>query len=328
MKLCVIIPALNEEATIASVLEGIPEPIPGVSRIEKIVIDDGSSDRTAAIASEHGARVVRHVVNRGVGAAFSSGISAALESGADLVVNMDGDGQFNPATIPDLIRPVVEGRADFVTCTRFAVPELVPKMPLIKRWGNRWMTMIINASTGNSFTDVSCGFRAYTRDTAMRLNLFGDFTYTQETFLDLTQKGVRMVEVPLEVRGEREFGTSRVAGSISRYAVRAGSIILLSLRDTKPLLFFGSMGLSVLLMGVAAGIFVFAHWLQTGMTTPYQSLVTLAALLSILGVLLIVLAMVADMLGRIRRNQEQFLYLLKKQAFDRNPGDDKNRTRP
>lgn len=316
MKLAVILPALNEEKTIGAVLDGVPSVIPGVTAVEKIVIDDGSTDRTSQLAREHGARVVRHSENRGVGAAFAAGLDAALVSGADLIVNMDSDGQFNPADIPKLIQPLLEDKADFATCTRFAQRELVPRMPLVKKWGNRGMTRIISAVTGRKFTDVSCGFRAYTRDTALRLNLFGAFTYTQETFLDLARKGVRMTEVPLAVRGEREFGTSRVAGSIPRYALRAGSIILLSLRDTRPLIFFGLIGLFVLLLGLAAGVFVSVHWLQTGMTSPYQSLVTLSTLLLIVGFLLIVLALVADMLGRLRKNQEEILYLQKKQVYD------------
>jgi glycosyltransferase involved in cell wall biosynthesis len=268
--------------------------------------------------------VVRHTENRGVGAAFSTGIKAALEAQADIIVNMDGDGQFDPKDIPQLIAPVLSGQSDFVTCTRFALPDYQPRMPFIKRRGNRWMTRIINAATGGRFSDVSCGFRAYSRDTALHLNLFGAFTYTQETFLDLARKKVRMAEVPLKVRGEREFGQSRVAGSISRYAVRAGSIILLSLRDTRPLVFFGTIGLFFLLLGVAAGAFLLSHWLHTGMTTPYQSLLTLGTLSTILGFLLIVLALVADMLGRLGRNQEEILYLLKKQVYDRKPEDERS----
>jgi len=324
LKLVVIIPALNEGATIAAVLDGIPGDIAGIDAVEKIVVDDGSDDNTAELAREHGASVIRHPENRGVGAAFSTGISAALSSGADLIVNMDGDGQFDPATIPELLKPLLEKRADFAACTRFARPEFVPKMPLIKRWGNRWVTIVVNTVTGGHFTDVSCGFRAYTRDTALRLNLFGDFTYAQETFLDLARKRVRMVEVPLPVRGEREFGVSRVANSISRYAMRAGSIILLSFRDTRPLAFFGLIGIFFLAMGVGLGVFLLSHWLQTGMTTPYQSLVTVGALALILGFLLIMLALVADMLGRQRKNQEELLFLLKKQVYDRSLSNDQN----
>lgn len=317
MKLVIIIPTLNEEATISQVLEGIPETIAGIDSIEKIVIDDGSTDRTSEIARKSGARVTRHPKNQGVGVAFSTGIGAALKSNADIIVNMDGDGQFNPLDIPELIQPILSDEADFVTCSRFASPEIIPEMPRIKLWGNQWMVMIVNAVTSQNFTDVSCGFRAYSRDTALRINLFGKFTYTQETFLDLSRKDVRMVEVGLRVRGEREFGKSRVASSITNYAVRAGSIILFSLRDNRPLAFFGIIGLVTLALGIGAGAFLSVHWLMTGMTSPYQSLGTLSALLMIMGFLLIVLALIADMLARLRKNQEELLYLLKKQVNER-----------
>lgn len=321
MKLVILIPALNEQATIGDVLDGIPSELPGIDELEKIVIDDGSTDRTAEIGREKGASVISHPENRGVGAAFNTGIHEAITAGADVIVNMDGDGQFDPATIPELIMPIVRDQADFVTCTRFQKPELVPKMPAVKRWGNGWMSRIISTVTGKKFTDVSCGFRAYTRDTILRLNLFGDFTYTQESFLDLARKNVRMTEVPLPVRGEREFGQSRVASSISRYALRAGSIILLALRDTRPLMFFGLIGLAITALGAGAGGTLFIRWIIIGKTSPFQSVVTLSAVLLIIGGLLIVLALVADMLGRIRKNQDHLLYLQKKQIYDRKPDD-------
>jgi glycosyltransferase involved in cell wall biosynthesis len=317
LKLTIIIPALNEEKTIGRVLDDIPPSIEGVDAIEKLVVDDGSSDRTGDEARSHGARVLRHPTNRGVGAAFSTGIRGALESGADLIVNMDGDGQFNPADIPKLIAPLLTGQAEFATCSRFADPALIPIMPAVKFWGNQWMVRIINFITRGSFTDVSCGFRAYTRETALRLNLFGEFTYTQETFLDLAQKRVRMVEVPLKVRGEREFGKSRVASSIPKYAVRAGTIILLALRDSKPLDFFGWIGLSVMSLGIVSGLIVFLKWVFTLRTAPITSLLWLGTLLTMVGLLLIVLALVADMLGRLKKNQDEVLYLLKKQASER-----------
>lgn len=315
MKLVVILPALNEAATVGRVVQALPRAIPGVDEVEAIVIDDGSTDATAETARAAGARVISFGRNRGLGRAFAAGIEAALAAGADLIVNIDADGQFDPGTIPELIRPLLEGKAEFATCTRFARKELVPQMPWLKRWGNAVLAWGISRLTGRRFTDVACGYRAYTRETALRLNLFGDFTYTQETFLDLVRKQVPMTEVPLPVRGEREFGQSRIADSLLRYGLRAGSIILLALRDTRPLTFFGSIGAGVSLLGVLAGGFVASHWLATGHTSPYQSLVTVSALLLILGFLLIVLALVADMLGRLRRNQEEILYLQKKSNF-------------
>lgn len=315
MKLVVIIPALNEEASISSVISAIPKNFSGADTIEILVIDDGSTDNTAAIAEKAGAKVISHGTNRGVGAAFLTGIEAALQEGADLIVNMDGDGQFDPSTIPMLAEPILSGKADFVTCTRFANKKDTPKMPWIKKTGNLMVAKLVNVLTGGKFTDVSCGFRAYSRDTALKLNLFGDFTYTQESFLDLARKKIRIAEVSLPVRGEREFGKSRVADSIPRYAIRAGSIIFLALRDTRPLIFFGLMGLVIFVFGLLAGGFVFGHWIATGLTTPYHSLITLSSVLLILGFLLIVLALIADMLGRIRKNQEKILYLEKKRLL-------------
>jgi len=311
MKLVVIIPAYNEEKTISQVIEQIPKKIEGIDDIEVIVIDDGSTDATAQLAEKAGAIVIQHKENLGVGKAFSTGIENALQRGADIIVNIDGDGQFDPKDIPKLIEPILKGEADFVTASRFKDKSLVPKMPLIKKWGNYIVRAIINLLTGENFTDVACGFRAYSRQTALKLNLFGSFTYTQETFLNLVEKGVRIKEIPLKVKGQREFGESKVAKSVLRYGIKAGSIILLALRDLKPLSFFGWIGIFTSLLGLAGIGFVFVHWLLTSKTSPYQSLLLAGAVLLIVGFLLIVLALIADMMGRIRKNQENILYMLK-----------------
>ena len=165
--LTIIIPALNEEATIADVVQRVPREIEGIASIEIVVIDDGSTDRTVQLAQQAGAEVVSHVGNRGVGAAFATGVRTALEHEAEIVVSMDGDGQFDPADITRLLEPILFAGADFVSCTRFGNPEFVPEMPRIKKWGNAVMTRLINRlAWGSNFTDVSCGFQAYTRDIA------------------------------------------------------------------------------------------------------------------------------------------------------------------
>lgn len=319
MKLVVIIPALNEEATIADVIGGIPAEIPGVDETEVIVVDDGSTDRTAAVAAEAGAAVVSHRYNRGVGAAFRTGIDAALDAGADLLVNMDADGQFNPADIPALIRPVLDQQADMTTCSRFARKELVPKMPVLKKWGNRMMCRLINRICwGSHYTDVSCGFRAYSRDAAMKLTLFGDFTYTQESFIDLVSKGVHIAEVPLKIRGVRPVGKSRVARSLWRYGSSSATIILRAARDVRPLAFFGSIGLIVLVLGILCGAWVFGWWAATGRTSPFRSVLIGSAAFLILGFLLIILALIADMMGRQRKLMERILLQLRHQHYGRN----------
>lgn len=315
MKLVVLIPAFNEAKTITQVVQSIPRTLPGISSMRVAVIDDGSVDRTRELAEKAGAMVVSHPENRGVGAAFATGLKTALGLGADLIVNIDADGQFDPADIPKLLAPILAGEAEFVTASRFADPALMPRMPLAKKYGNFMVRWIINWLTNRQFTDVSCGFRAYTRETALKLNLFGSFTYTQETFLNLVQKGIRIKEVPLKVRGEREFGKSRVAGSVLRYGLKSGSIILLAMRDIKPLSFFGWLGFAVILLGAAALGFVFAHWLKTAMTTPYQSVILIGVMLLIVGFLLIVMALIAEMLGRIRKMQEEILFHLRDRHY-------------
>jgi len=302
MKLVVIMPALNEQATIADVIGRIPRRIDGVDEVAVIVVDDGSTDGTVEAARGAGAAVVSHRYNRGVGAAFRTGIAAALDARADLIVNMDADGQFDPADIPQLIAPILAGQADMTTCSRFARKELVPQMPAVKKWGNRMMCRLINRICWNAkFTDVSCGFRAYSRRAASQLTLFGDFTYTQETFIDLVGKGVHIVEVPLKVRGVRQVGTSRVASNLWYYAKNSAVIILRAARDLRPLAFFGSIGVLLLILGVLCGLTVFGWWLATGHTSPIRSVLLGSAAFLILGFLLIMLALIADMLGRQRK---------------------------
>ena len=221
---------------------------------------------------------------------------------------MDGDGQFQSGDISELIRPIVEEGYGFVTCSRFGHPTYQPTMPWIKRLGNRGMCWIINGIVGTQFSDVSCGFRAYTRDTALQLNLFGDFTYTQESFIDLSTKRIAMTEIPLIVQGERSVGKSRVASNLFRYGKRSLSIILRAFRDTNPLLFFGATAFFPLLTGIACFVFVFGWWAMTGKTSPYTSGLIVGAVLGITGIVLGVLSLVADQIGRGRRIQERLLY--------------------
>ena len=316
--LVVILPALNEEKSVGQVIARIPTQIPGIGRVEAVVVDDGSSDATAEAARRAGARVVSHGSTQGVGAAFATGIDTALRMGADHIVNMDADGQFDPADIPALLAPLLDGSAEFATCTRFARKDYVPEMPWVKKWGNRVMCRMINWIIGcGRFTDVSCGFRAYTRETALKLNLFGQFTYTQESFIDLASKGVRMVEVPLRVRGTREHGESRVASSLWRYGTNALLIILRSMRDVQPLKFFGLIALAFLGLGIVQGLFVFGWWVATGGTSPFHALLIGSGTFLMLGTLTGVLALIADMIGRTRRSIDALLLIARRREYEK-----------
>src|SRR3954466_7202509 len=274
MKLVVTIPALNEEKTIAQVVRGVPRDVPGIDEVEVIVVNDGSTDNTPLEAADAGAIVINLPGGGGLGMVFRTGFEHAMRRGADYIVNIDGDGQFNPGDIAKLVRPLLEDQADFVTCSRFADPALRPQMPMVKYLGNQAVTRIINwVCGGTCFTDVSCGFRAFNREAAYRLTLFGRFTYTQETFIDLFSKGLRMAEVPLKVRGVREHGKSRVANSIFKYATNSLPIILRAMRDIQPLKFFGGIAALFGLMGVLLGGFVGVWYISKGKTFPFSNLI-------------------------------------------------------
>ncbi len=179
-RLLVILPALNEAATIQGVLERVPRDIPGIASVEILVVDDGSSDETVALTLGAGGSVISHGKNRGVGAAMQTGLDEAVRRQVDFAVNIDSDGQFAPEDIPKLLAPLVAGETDFATASRFKDPKLVPVMPLVKRLGNWGMARMVSNIVGQKFDDVSCGFRAYTRETLLQLVLSGAFTYTQE----------------------------------------------------------------------------------------------------------------------------------------------------
>jgi glycosyltransferase involved in cell wall biosynthesis len=308
MHLVIALPALNESATIGTVLDSIPDTYPGINKVTKLVIDDGSTDNTKVISISKGAMVISHQQNKGVGAAFQTAVKTALEINADIMVNIDSDGQFNPTDIGKIINPIVSDEADFVTASRFIDKTMKPQMPTVKYLGNLFMSRIVSTVTKTRFYDVSCGFRAYSKETLMRLNLFGSFTYTQETFIDLAFKGLRIIEIPILVRGVREFGKSRVASNLFKYGSNTIQIILHSVIDYRPLSVFGTLALLLLICSLGFGLFFLLHYLITGRFSPHIWAGFVSGFLFAMGVLVIALSLLGDMLSRMRLNQEEILY--------------------
>ena len=317
LKLVVMVPCLDEERTVADVVHAVPRDLDGVGPVEVLVLDDGSTDATAERAREAGALVVRHRTNRGLGRTFQDGVRQALARGADLVVNIDGDGQFNPADIATLVEPIIAGEAHMATASRFMRRELVPKMPAIKRWGNGWVAWIVWLLSGRRFRDVSCGFRAFSREALLRMNLFGSYTYTQETFLDLIFKGLEIVELPVPVRGVRQFGESRIARSIPRYAFRSLQIMLRAFISYRPFSFFATLASFFLAFGLALLGFLLFHYLDEGTFSPHIWAGFVGGSFCFLGTSTLVIALVGDMLVRQRLNQEEVLYFLKRDLYRR-----------
>jgi len=319
-RLLVTLPALDEEATIADVIGRIPPAIPGISTVDVLVIDDGSRDRTAELARRAGARVASHGQPRGVGAAFHTALAHGIAAGSDLIVSIDADGQFDPGDIPLLIAPVVEGRADCTTASRFKDPALVPRMPALKRWGNRMMSRLISRLAGQRFEDVSCGMRCYGRAAALKLHLLGQFTYTQEVLLNLVFKGMRVVEVPIRVRGERAHGRSRVAHSLLRYAVRSSQIIFRCYRDYRPMRLFGGVASALLVPALVLAVFLAVHWWLTGAPSPHKWAGFASATLVALALILLHLGLVGDMLVRHRVYLEELLEHERRRSGTGRPG--------
>lgn len=309
VRLVVAMPALNESATIQDVIRRIPESLPGVDSITVIVVDDGSSDSTADLARQVGAHVISHAYRQGVGAAFQTALRYAISERADLLATLDSDGQFNPEDLAELIGPVASGDADFSTASRFKDPALVPEMPAVKKWGNRQMSRLISRLAGQRFYDVSCGMRCYNREAMLSLNLLGKFTYTQEVFINLAFKHMRIAEIPLKIRGEREFGKSRVASSISRYAINTSKIIWSSYRDFKPWRFFSWISGIVLIPAILIGLFLVYHYFSRDPNSlkPYQWMAPIVVALAVLSVLLFYAGMFGDMLVRHRIYLEELL---------------------
>lgn len=309
-KLIVFLPALNEEEKIEEVIKTIPANIEGIGETLVLVIDDGSIDKTASLASKAGAHVVSHSYNRGLGISFQGAIRYALENQADILVGIDADGQFDSRFIPELIKPIQSGEAHLVMGNRFLDGK--PKnMAFIKYWGNKQISRLVTIVSGHKFQDVSCGFRAYSREALYHMNLFGVFSYTHEVILDLIFKGLNVVEHPISVRyfPERK---SRIVSSVIRYAINTSKIIFRTMLDYKPLRFFGNLGALNILIGSGFVGFMLGHYFLTGAYTPYKSFGFIGLGFGVFGLVIFFIGLVADMLNRIRINQERIMYELRK----------------
>jgi glycosyltransferase involved in cell wall biosynthesis len=303
----VAIPALDEEATIASVVGGIPDSIRGVDRLDIVVIDDGSTDRTAEMAIAAGAEVISHGRNRGLGEAFRTALERARNKGYRFMVVIDGDGQFNPADIPVLAEPVVSGTADLATASRFRNRDYTPEMPAVKKLGNRIVASIVSRLTGIEIRDATCGFRAYGPAALDWLSSFGRFTYTQEVLIDLAGKGLRIAEVPLRVLGSRPSGKSRISGNLWRYALLSVAAMYSSAQSKNPWRFYGRPAVYLILLGGLSDLAVLVRWVFAGRITPFASFAIGGLFLITFGLLMLLFASVADISSSSRKLIERMV---------------------
>jgi glycosyltransferase involved in cell wall biosynthesis len=313
MKLIVQIPCYNEAQTLPLVLGSIPQAIPGLTEIETLVIDDGSTDGTAEVAAAAGAtHVVRHIGNKGLAEAFRTGLDACLRLGADIIVNTDGDNQYPAAEIPRLIAPILAGEADMVIGDR--QPATVAHFSPLKRLLQALGSWAVRLTSGTDVPDAPSGFRAYSREAALRLNVVSQYTYTVETVIQAGKKRLAIACVPVTVN--RPLRPSRLMGSTWTYLKHSAATIVRVYAMYEPLKVFFYIGLGLLAVGLAGvGRFLYFYFIG-GAAGHVQSLVLSAALL-IVGFQVLLIGLLADLIAANRRLIEEALYRLKRLELDR-----------
>lgn len=297
MKLIIQIPCFNEAATLPVTLAELPREIPGVDCVEVLIIDDGSTDDTVAVARRHG---VHHVVgfrkNQGLARSFMLGIHACLERGADIIVNTDADNQYVGADIEKLVRPILEGQADLVIGARpiANIAHFSPIKKVLQRIGS-WVVRIVS---GTDVADAPSGFRAISREAALSLNVFSSYTYTLETVIQAGLKNMSVVSVPIRVNGD--LRPSRLVKSIPSYVKRSILTIFRIFVVYQPLKFFLFVGAIPFLAGLALGIRFLVYYFQGAGQGHVQSLI-LTAVLLLLGFQTFLLGVLSDLLSVNRR---------------------------
>jgi glycosyltransferase involved in cell wall biosynthesis len=272
--------------------------VKGVDVVEWLVIDDGSVDRTAEVARECGVdHVVRHSRNKGLAAAFLTGLDAALRVGADVVVNTDADNQYVAECIPDLIRPVLDEGADLVVGER-PIEEIGDFSGLKKRL-QRFGSWVVRRFSGTTVRDAASGFRAMSRTAALRLQVFGRYSYTMETLVQAKAEGLAVASVPIRVNPQTR--PSRLAKSMGQYLRRSGTTIVRSFALYYPFRFFFWIGCVPFLLGMILLVRWGLYWL---FEDPYRSRVpslVMGSVLVIVAVQIWVVAFLADLQAASRR---------------------------
>jgi glycosyltransferase involved in cell wall biosynthesis len=302
-KLIIQIPCLNEAESLPATIAALPRRVPGIDTIELLVIDDGSTDGTAQVASQWGVHhVVRHRRNRGLAAAFRSGIDRALKEGADIIVNTDGDGQYEGADVTALVEPILAGRADIVVGDRGVGNNVHFSPP--KRAMQRLGSLLVQSLAGTQLTDAVSGFRAVSRDAAQRINITTEFSYTTDMLIQAGRKRMAILTVP--VRTHAAVRPSRLFKSVPRFISQTGVTMIRAFTAHKPLRAFAGTGALIALIGLLPILRFLWFWSQGDGDGHIQSVVLGGALL-VLGVLVAILGMVADLVAANRKLIEENL---------------------
>lgn len=308
MKLIIQIPCYNEEESIALTLSRLPRELPGVDIIEWLLIDDGCTDRTVDVALEQGIdHLVRFNINQGLAKAFMAGLDASIEAGADIIVNTDADNQYNADDIIKLIEPILSGEAEFVVGAR-PISE-IRHFSFVKKILQKVGSWVVRFVSKTKISDATSGFRAFSRDVAMRINIFSDYTYTLETIIQAGYKGILVSSVPIRTNDYQR--PSRLITSTPVYISRSILTIIRIFITYRPFIFFMVAGLTSLSLGVIAGL-RFLYYYLTGEGVGHIQSVIFSALLSGTGFFLIVVGMIADLNSVNRKLLEKMDWRVRK----------------
>lgn len=324
MKLIVNMPVYNEEKDLGATIIKIKESFKdnfysqlGSTITEKLiqVVDDGSTDNSVTVAKTSGADIiVSYKPNRKLAYAFKRAVESSLENGADLMVNIDADGQFDPNDIPKLLTPILEGNYDMVIANRFSHLE-AKNIPWIKSFLNRFAASVVAFFLNYKTEDLTCGFRAHNRETLLRFNLTNvNFTYTQETIIDAIGKNLKLKWVPIQVTyfANRE---AKITKSIFKFVNNGFKIIIKAVRDVRPMKFFGIPALFLILISIGFFSYFASLYFQDFKITAHRNYLLVGITLLLVGIQFLVFALIADMIKSNRNLTEEQMYLLKTEKY-------------
>lgn len=314
MHLTIQIPCYNEELTLPQVITDLPHALPHITRIDTLIIDDGSSDNTVEIARQSGVNhIIQHGYNRGLATAFQTGLDASLRLGADIIVNTDGDNQYPGNQIYRLIEPILQGKADIVIGNRQI--QTIVHFSLTKKFLQHWGSWVVRMASGTQVPDATSGFRAYSREAALRMSILTRYTYTLETIIQAGKKGLRVTSVPIQVNDP--LRESRLIKNNWSYIKLSAATIVRLYTLYEPFRTFIYLSLPFLLIGIyllARFLFFYVSG-ASGVGRHIQSVAIGGTALTI-GFLLVILGIIADLIATNRLLIEEMLYRTKRQELD------------
>lgn len=313
MKLIIQIPCYNEEKTLSITINDLPKEIEGIDEIEYLIINDGSTDNTVEVAKQLGVHhIISYPQNRGLAKAFMAGIDACLRLGADIIVNTDADNQYNGKDIDRLVKPIVDGRAEVVVGDRQT--DEIEHFSWMKKKLQKLGSWVVRLASNTNVTDTTSGFRAYSRDAAMKLNVISDYSYTLETIIEAGRKKTAIENVVIGTNSK--LRDSRLFNSIYSYIKKSASTIIRTYSMYRPLKVFLTIGTISLLFGFLIGVRYLYFFFNSQGEGHTQSLI-LAAILLLAGVQFVMFGLLADAISANRKINDEILYRIKRIEYDK-----------